>query len=360
MQGAGALRDALGARSKRRSPDGLPQRHRRAIVGFRFRHADSSWRAICLNLRLARPGHAMADHLQQTLYVTGRYAVANVRLALGLARLARRRAVAMLQLLFDRHASAELQDGAVRALVAQQCRCGWPTARRHRLSNERARRVRGERTSRPGIGGRLRSAARPLRARSSVRPLPRKHSRCRVARCPATRRLLRATAAPCTTRCFTPTTFRPTRRANSPRSASYVPSTEPGPPSSPLATMDLPAVTPVTLGASKVYDIGVRVIVDHPVDRLVIEDPLPAGFEAVDASFRTTSTAVTAQADSWAIDSQTIYRDKVVSFAAAPRPRHLRHALPRALGNPRHVPLAGSPAYLQDAPEQLGEAPPRR
>ena len=40
-------------------------------------------------------------------------------------------------------------------------------------------------------------------------------------------------------------------------------------------------------GGFYVYDVGVRVIVDHPVDRPVIEDPLPAGFEAVDTTFRT-------------------------------------------------------------------------
>ena len=34
----------------------------------------------------------------------------------------------MLQLLLERQAPAEQLDGAVRALVAQQCRCGWPTS----------------------------------------------------------------------------------------------------------------------------------------------------------------------------------------------------------------------------------------
>ena len=99
-----------------------------------------------------------------------------------------------------------------------------------------------------------------------------------------------------------------------------------------------------------------RVIVDHPVDRLVIEDPLPAGFEAVDASFRTTSTAVSAQADSWAIDSQTIYRDKVIAFA-----QHLGpgvydvHYLVRSV-TPGTFRWPGAKAYLQDAPEQFGRS----
>ena len=69
------------------------------------------------------------------------------------------------------------------------------------------------------------------------------------------------------------------------------------------------------MDAGRVFDVGVRVIVDHPVDRLIIEDPLPAGFEAVDTTFRTSSAAVLPQSDSWQIDSQTIFRDRVVAFA---------------------------------------------
>ena len=53
-----------------------------------------------------------------------------------------------------------------------------------------------------------------------------------------------------------------------------------------LATMDLSAAAPVEVAAGRVFDIDIRTIVDHPVDRIVIEDPLPAGFEAVDTSFR--------------------------------------------------------------------------
>ena len=60
-------------------------------------------------------GYAMADHLEQTLYLTGRYATATSAQP------------EMLQLLLARNAPVEQLDGAVRALVAQQCRCGWPT-----------------------------------------------------------------------------------------------------------------------------------------------------------------------------------------------------------------------------------------
>ena len=72
-------------------------------------------------------GNAMADHLQQTLYVTGRYAVANESSSWGWLGSLVDAQSQMLQLLLERHASSEIQDGAVRSLVAQQCRCGWPT-----------------------------------------------------------------------------------------------------------------------------------------------------------------------------------------------------------------------------------------
>ncbi len=74
-----------------------------------------------------RQGATMAALLQQTVYVTGRYAVANVSdrwSALGSLVDAQSQ---MLQLMLERHAPPEQLDGAVRALVAQQCRCGWPT-----------------------------------------------------------------------------------------------------------------------------------------------------------------------------------------------------------------------------------------
>ena len=72
-------------------------------------------------------GAAMADRLQQTLYVTGRYSVANLASAWSWLGSLVDAQSQMLQLLIERRAPAEQIDGAVRALVAQQCKCGWPT-----------------------------------------------------------------------------------------------------------------------------------------------------------------------------------------------------------------------------------------
>ncbi|MBV8490944.1 MAG: hypothetical protein JO199_10490, partial [Candidatus Eremiobacteraeota bacterium] len=128
----------------------------------------------------------------------------------------------------------------------------------------------------------------------------------------------------------------------------------PGATPPPVATMDLAPVNAVTLPASQVYDVGVRVIVDHPVDGLVISDPLPAGFEAVDTTFRTTNSAVAAQWDSWEIDSQQIYRDKVMAYASHLGPGvYDLHYLVRSV-TPGTFTWPGAQAYLKDAPEQFG------
>jgi hypothetical protein len=72
-----------------------------------------------------------------------------------------------------------------------------------------------------------------------------------------------------------------------------------------LATMGLALLPqPVALHAAQVFDIELQVITDHPIDRVQITDPLPAGIEAVDTSFKT-NTAV-APAQSWQIDDQQI------------------------------------------------------
>jgi alpha-2-macroglobulin len=300
-------------------------------------------------------GAKMADHLQQTLYVTGRYAVANVTTRWGWRGSLSDAQSEMLQLLLERHASAELQDGAVRALVAQQCRCGWPTlddtaSAMSALSAYAATEHLGPASVGVTVGGKTVASAQFGSTASS--------QTFTLAASALSGNAIVITSNGGTVHYTILYTYNVPSDAPGELSAFRVIRTvaEPGPTSSPLATMDLAAVTPVSLGASKVYDIGVRVIVDHPVDRLVVEDPLPAGFEAVDASFRTTSGAVTAQADSWSLDSQTIYRDKVVTFAD-----HLEagiydiHYLVRSV-TPGTFRWPGAKAYLQDAPEQFGRS----
>ncbi len=120
--------------------------------------------------------------------------------------------------------------------------------------------------------------------------------------------------------------------------------------------MDLAPAESLSVPAGRVFDIGVRLIADHPVDRVVIDDPLPAGFEAVDASLQTSNGGVVAKSDSWEIDAQTIYKDRVVAYAAHLGPGiYELHYLVRSV-TPGTYRWPGTRAYLQDAPEQFGRA----
>jgi uncharacterized protein YfaS (alpha-2-macroglobulin family) len=124
-----------------------------------------------------------------------------------------------------------------------------------------------------------------------------------------------------------------------------------------VANMDIASPNqPLFFPAGNVYDIGLQVITDHPVDRVTIADPLPAGFEALDTAFQTTAAYYQPLADAWQIDYQQIYADRVVAFA-----QHLDagvyelHYLARTV-TPGQYLWPGASAYLLNAPEQFGRA----
>lgn len=110
----------------------------------------------------------------------------------------------------------------------------------------------------------------------------------------------------------------------------------------------------ISLGANQVFDIGLEIITDHPVDHVMITDPLPAGLEAVDASFQTSAPYDAAKDNSWQIDYQTIYKDRVFAFAD-----HLDagvysfHYTVRSV-TPGTYAWPGAEAHLQFAPEEFG------
>lgn len=115
-----------------------------------------------------------------------------------------------------------------------------------------------------------------------------------------------------------------------------------------------PPTAPLGLGVGQVFDVELEVIADHPVDNVVITDPLPAGFEAVDTSFRTSTQYYQALTDSWQLDYQAIYRDRVVAYGD-----HLDagdysfHYLVRSV-TPGTFFWPGAQAQLQYAPETFG------
>jgi uncharacterized protein YfaS (alpha-2-macroglobulin family) len=318
-------------------------------------------------------GAAMAANLQQTVYVTGRYTVANqsARWA-GLGSRAQAQSQ-MLQLMLERHAPAEQLDGAVRALVAQQCRCGWPTssdtasavmalsayAATEKLAPGTATASVGDKTIGTATFGSTASSQTFTVAASSLpanAPLRVILSEARSAQSKNEGR--RATAhyivlytypvAPDAAGALA--AFRVMRILSDPSVATS------GKTPPPLATMDIATALPVSVAAGRVFDIGVRAIVDHPADRLIIDDPLPAGFEAVDTAFRTTLEAIVPQSNSWQIDTSQIYRDRVVAYASHLEPGvYELHYLVRSV-TPGAFLWPGARAYLRDAPEQFGRS----
>ena len=302
-----------------------------------------------------RQGAAMADRLQQTLYVTGRYAAANVATRWGWLGSVVDAQAQMLQLLVERHAPVEQTDGAVRALAAQQCKCGWPgstdTAAALTALSAYARTERlGPATAQVSAGG-ANVASAQFDATASSRTVT-------IAASSLHGGSLSVRVSGGTVHYVLLYTYPVPNDAPGELAAFRVVRSvsPPGGSVSPLATMDLAPVQAVTLGAGQVFDVGVRVIVDHPVDRLVVDDPLPAGFEAVDTTFRTALQAIAPQSDSWQIDAQEIYRDRVVAYA-----QHLDagiydvHYLVRSV-TPGTFVWPGARAYLTDAPEQFGRS----
>lgn len=301
-------------------------------------------------------GATLADSLEQLVYRTGRYANLSESDPWGWLGTAVEGQAQMLQLLLEHGASADEVDGALQALVAQQCRCGWGT-----------------------LAGTA-SAVEALAEYAAHEPLvPFTASVTASSRTLAKAAFFatassRAVTLPASSVNAHQLTFTASNGGTLQYALLYtypVPIDAPGElaglrvtrevrpvdDATSLATMDLaPLASAVSISAGDVVDIGVRVIVDHPVDRLVIDDPLPAGLEAVDEALRTSSTAVLAQPDSWQIEDQQIYADRVTAYADHLEPGvYEMHYLARAV-TPGTYRWPGAVAFLRAAPEEFGRS----
>ncbi|WP_404783149.1 alpha-2-macroglobulin family protein [Altericista sp. CCNU0014] len=117
-----------------------------------------------------------------------------------------------------------------------------------------------------------------------------------------------------------------------------------------------PPSQPLSLNVGEVFDIGLEIIADRPVDRVVITDPLPAGLEAVDTSFQTSTPYFQSKGDRWQIDYQTIYKDKIVAYgdrleAGVYTVRYLVRSV-----TPGTFQWPGAEVHLQYAPEEFGRS----
>ncbi|MDE2483295.1 MAG: Ig-like domain-containing protein [bacterium] len=322
---------------------------------------DAASRLRLARLLLATPGYeargsALAATLQQTLYASGRYAVANQNDPWAWRDDVVTAQAQMLQLLLARHAPPDLVAGAVRALVAQPCRCGWPTlpsaaaAMRALVAYTATERIVPT-TAIVSADGRTLASAH-FGARASEQSVTFASADVHGGA------LHMSASGGGTVHALVLYTYPVSANAPGALAALRVTrSVRDVGASDPLATMDLaPLAGDVALGVGRVYDVGVRIVVDHVVSRLEIEDPLPAGLEAVDSDFVTAPQSLVPQSDAWELEDRTIYRDRVTAFAALLTPGiYEMHYLVRSV-TPGTYRWPGARAYLLDAPEAFGRS----
>lgn len=127
-----------------------------------------------------------------------------------------------------------------------------------------------------------------------------------------------------------------------------------------LRRMDLSVSDrPLSLPPGQVFDISVELVVDRPVDRVILTDPLPAGLEPVDTSFRTTSDRHVERRgrhNRWSVDYKSLHRDRVVAYADRLEPgAYIFHYLVRSV-TPGTFLWPGVTTKLQYEPEVFGRS----
>ena len=124
-----------------------------------------------------------------------------------------------------------------------------------------------------------------------------------------------------------------------------------------LATMGLSTPTAsLTLAPTHLFDVELQIVSDHPVERVLITDPLPAGMEAVDTSFATSSKALKRPEASWAIGDQRIRTDRIEAYADHLDAGSYRlHYLARTV-TPGTFTWPGANAHLINRPDEFGRS----
>ncbi|MBT9313999.1 alpha-2-macroglobulin family protein [Leptothoe spongobia] len=112
----------------------------------------------------------------------------------------------------------------------------------------------------------------------------------------------------------------------------------------------------LSLDVGQVFDVGLEIISDHPVNHVVITDPLPAGLEPIDTSFQTSTAYFQPQQDSWEIGYQQLGRDRILAYADyLDTGVYTLHYLVRSV-TPGTFLWPGSEVQLEYTPEEFGRA----
>ncbi|MDQ2872408.1 MAG: Ig-like domain-containing protein [Candidatus Eremiobacteraeota bacterium] len=298
----------------------------------------------------------LASEIERSAYLTGRYAA--VSDADGWPYSPVSAQASYLQLLVANRATPGRMDAAARALLDQACKCGWPSPQESDAALRALTALALHEPQRSGFNvtalagstilGTIRTsddAAHPATLTlAAARIRGASHVILRKDR-PGTLHYILDYSyhlpADAPGRIAGLRVEREIRRAND---------------ASVLDTIGLAAPAPLTFASGQVLDVAISIITDHPVDKVLLSDPLPAGFEAVDTSFSTTPAFYAPLAGSWQIDYQRIYHDRVEAFA-----QHLDAGvyefdyLVRVV-TPGTYRWPGTQAKLLDAPEEFGRA----
>ena len=293
-------------------------------------------------------GVAQADSLEQALYRTGRYATQTSDARWNWLGSTVDAQTQMLDLLLERNADAQTVDGAVAALLAQRCRCGWPTPDDTAAASRALADYAGRERLTPSAAVLSAGAKQLLTQRFAATPASHTISLSAARLNDARNLTLRASGGKIHYMLLytypvapdAPGQLAGLRVVRAVRSAGET---------SVLATMDLTSLrAPVALDAGNTFVVDVRLIVDHPIDGVIIEDPLPAGMEAVDASLPTSGFS------DWRIDDSEMYADRVMFYASHLEPGVVDISYLARTVTPGTYRWPGARAYLRAAPEQLG------
>ncbi|MBV8726928.1 MAG: hypothetical protein JO233_04015 [Candidatus Eremiobacteraeota bacterium] len=304
-------------------------------------------------------GNDLANKLFETTYLTARNATANV--PQGWRWLDSKDAAQsqLVRLMLARHAPAEMLDNAVRTLSIDHCFCAWlntyDTAQKLMALTDYAL----AQPANPNFSATASIGSNVVGTVKFQGPKPTAHQLTVNAQTVGSgqKTLSLQKRGPGTLHYVVSYTYRLTGEQPGALSGLRVTRTVRRANEEPIvAQMGLSKPSAVTLAPAAVYDIGLEIISDHPVDHVMITDPLPAGLEAVDTAFQTSTPYFQAKADSWQIDYQTIYKDRVFAYADHLGPGiYSFHYLVRSVTSGMFA-WPGAEAHLEFAPEEFGRS----
>lgn len=112
----------------------------------------------------------------------------------------------------------------------------------------------------------------------------------------------------------------------------------------------------VKLSPGQIFDIQLEIIADHPVNHVMINEPLPAGLEAIDQSLKTANQALETKKDSWGLKYKNFHKDHIVAYWDHLDPGvYSLHYLARSVTSGTYL-WPGLEAHLQYAPEEFGRS----